>query len=84
LGTSLLPVAGRKRAIMGKKEFAASGVGDRMEKETMEFHLRVRKGYLELAEQEPERITTTVVSGSIQDIHNILVSLIEPFFAKAQ
>jgi dTMP kinase len=72
------------RAVTGKREFAGSGVGDRMEKEDIEFHRRVRRGYLELAEQEPERITKTHVFGSIQDVHKAIVSLIEPFFAKAQ
>ena len=28
---------------------------DRFEQETIDFHRRVRKGYLELAEEEPER-----------------------------
>jgi len=75
---------GIKRAVSGKKEFAGSHVGDRMESEDIEFHRRVRRGYLELAEQEPERITTTSVFGSVEEVHDTIVSLIEHFFAKAK
>lgn len=79
--------AGIERAVAGKKEFdggGGSGRGDRMENEDLEFHRRVREGYLTLAEQEPERIKTVRVSGSIEDIHELIVTLIEPFFAKAK
>lgn len=34
---------------------AARGAHDRMETEVLEFHERVRKGYLELAERQPQR-----------------------------
>jgi dTMP kinase len=75
---------GIERAVTGKREFAESGDGDRMEKEAIEFHRRVRKGYLELADQEPERITKTLVFGSIEEVHRTIVSLIDSFFARAK
>ncbi len=71
---------GIRRAIEGKKEFC--GNGDRMEKESAEFHRLVRKGYLQIAEQEPDRIRTIQVTGSIQEIHETIVSLVEPFLVK--
>jgi dTMP kinase len=74
---------GITRAVAGKKEFGGAGRGDRMESEDLKFHRRVRDGYLSLAEQEPGRIRTIQVSGSIEDVHESIVTLIEPFFAKA-
>ncbi len=41
---------------------------DRMEKETLEFHHRVRTGYLALADAEPERI---VIVDSMEDIEGV-------------
>lgn len=71
---------GIKRAVAAKTEFSAGG--DRLENENKEFHRRVRSGYLELARLEPDRIKVIPVSGSIEDVHKILVRLIEPFLMK--
>ena len=70
---------GITRALTAKKEFDGYARGDRMENETLKFHNRVRDGYLALAEKEPGRIRTIPVSGSIMDVHKLVVSLIEPF-----
>jgi len=75
---------GIRRAVGGKKEFSGSKNGDRMEMENTEFHRRVREGYLELAEKEPGRIKTIPVTGSIEEVHRTIVSLIEPFLVKAK
>jgi dTMP kinase len=39
---------------------------DRIEAEDVEFHERVRQGYLEIARQEPERVKVVDATGSIQ------------------
>ena len=75
---------GITRALTGKKEFDGDARGDRMENENLKFHGRVRDGYLALAEQEPERIRTIPVSGSIMDVHELVVSLIEPYLARTK
>lgn len=49
---------------------------DRMESAGVEFHNRVRKGYLALAKQEPHRIKVIDASKSIEDIHKDVVRLI--------
>ena len=41
---------------------------DRMESAGIEFHERVRKGYLEIAKQEPERVKVINSKGSIENI----------------
>lgn len=74
---------GISRAVTAKREFADGKHGDRMEKEHKEFHRRVRKGYLQLAEQQPDRIKVIPVTGSIEDIHKRIVSFVEPFLVKA-
>ena len=50
---------------------------DRMESAGKEFHSRVRQGYLNLAENEPERIKLLDASKSIEDIHKGVVSIID-------
>lgn len=54
---------------------------DRMESAGVEFHNRVRQGYLELAKQEPERIKVIDATKTIDAIHlevkNIFNSLIK-------
>jgi len=42
---------------------------DRIEREEMDFHHRVRQGYLELAKLHPERIKTMNGEGSPKEIH---------------
>ena len=75
---------GIRRAIAGKGEFAGDKTGDRMENEDIEFHERVRRGYLTLARQEPDRIKVVPVSGSIEDVHRATISAIEPLLVKAK
>ena len=50
---------------------------DRMESAGIDFHNRVRKGYLELAKQEPERIKVIDASKSVEKIHEEVVKIVE-------
>lgn len=50
------PRVGLMRTRQASKENARPGEVDRIEAERMDFHERVRKGFLTLASQEPERI----------------------------
>jgi dTMP kinase len=45
---------------------------DRIEKRSLEFHRRVRRGYLELARKEPSRIRVIPVSGGISKTQNLI------------
>lgn len=49
---------------------------DRMESAGIDFHNRVRKGYLELAKQEPQRIKVLDATKSIEEIHNNVIEII--------
>ena len=52
---------------------------DRMESAGIEFHNRVRKGYLEIARHEPERIKVIDASQTIEDIHKEVISILETY-----
>ena len=51
---------------VGLKRLARSP--DRIESETLDFHERVRQGYLEMAKGDPSRIKVVDASGTIDDI----------------
>lgn len=54
---------------------------DRMESAGLEFHNRVREGYLKIAQQEPERIKVIDASKSIEEIHKeVLNKIAKKFF----
>jgi len=66
------PKLGLERA----KKLTQDKKGDRMEQEKMEFYKKVRKGYLEIAEDEPERVK--IIDGN-EDIKIIMRKLQEIF-----
>lgn len=60
-------------------ETAQTRVGktkDRLEKESLEFHERVRKGYLALAEKFPERIKTVNANEAIDTVFSNVKKII--------
>ena len=46
---------------------------DRLERESLEFHEKVRKGFLEIAEIEKERYIVVDGSKSIEEIHKFII-----------
>ena len=54
----------------------------RFEKEGMEFFERVRRGYLEIARQEPERVKVVDASGSIAEVQEAVRRIIEEFLGR--
>lgn len=53
---------------------------DRMESAGIDFHNRVRKGYLELAKQEPKRIKVLDATKSIEEIHKNVINILAEVF----
>lgn len=49
------------------------GVEDRFEQEELEFHERVRRGYLDIAKREPNRVKVIDASGSIEEVHQNII-----------
>jgi dTMP kinase len=52
---------------------------DRLELEDLEFHMRVRKGYHEIAAKEGSRIRLIDASGSIEEIQDRIVTIVTDF-----
>ncbi len=50
---------------------------DRLEQESMEFHKRVRDGFLDLADKEPERFVVLDGKKSINEIYNDVIDIIK-------
>lgn len=50
---------------------------DRFESEDVGFHERVRRGFKELAQAEPERIRVLDASRSIQEVHEQIRAIVE-------
>lgn len=52
---------------------------DRLELETLTFHRRVRRGYLDLAAKEPQRIKLVDASAPIEEVHKKIITVITDF-----
>ena len=50
---------------------------DRIEREAVEFHERVRQGYLRIAEDEPDRVKVVNAAGTADDIFSDVKDLVE-------
>lgn len=56
----------------------ASGTGDRIEKESLQFHHQVRDGFLSLAKENPERIKVIDATQPIEAVFSHATSYIQP------
>jgi dTMP kinase len=52
---------------------------DRIEKENIDFHRRVRQSYLKLAEENPDRIVRVDSRGTVDEIHEMIKKEISSF-----
>ncbi len=64
---------------VGLKRNKSINKTDRLELEDIEFHKRVRSGYLEIASKEPERIKLINASDGIEEIHRKIVNIVMDF-----
>jgi dTMP kinase len=51
----------------------------RFEQEALEFHERVRSGYLEMARQEPGRFVVVDARGTVEEVHHRVVEAMDRF-----
>lgn len=61
---------GLSHAMRRNRELELEGTEDRFEKEAHDFHERVRRGYLAIAEREPERVKIVDATKSIEEVQN--------------
>lgn len=69
-----------------KQQALASGVGEwnRLDQETIEFHQRVRQGYLALAADQPDRWLILDASSSIQEVQKKIQWAVEHRLEQSQ
>lgn len=53
--------------------------GDRLDSETLDFHMRVRDAYLQLADAEPDRIKVVETNRRVEETQEHLRHIIVPF-----
>ena len=56
----------------------------RFEREQLEFHEKVRAGYLELARQEPDRIVVVDARGGLKEVHSRLLAALQDLLSGAE
>lgn len=54
---------------------------DRLEKEALAFHRRVRQGYLKLAKRESQRIRVIPAGAAVQTVHQNILKIILPLLS---
>jgi len=69
---------GLRKAIHTLKQYTLPGQGDRMEQAGLEFHKRVRSGYIKLAKNKKRNIKTIDATASIEEIHSVILNMLEP------
>ena len=52
---------------------------DRFEREKVEFHQKVREGFLKIASEEPERIKIVNANEGIEKIHKEIIKIVENY-----
>lgn len=57
---------------------------DRLELEDISFHERVRKGFINIAAKEPERVKLVDCSGKIEEVHRKTADIIGDFLDKSK
>lgn len=74
------PLEGLKRTRAVEKDSAALGDLDRIETESMNFHLNVREVMQELARRNPDRIVTIDASQSVDQVFEKALSVLQERF----
>lgn len=69
-------------ATIGLRRRRAERDVNRLDMESMSFHERVRKGFLQLARQEPHRIKIVKATGTEEQISDTVADLIEPLLER--
>ena len=67
---------------VGLRRVERRGASDRLDAESAAFHQRVRSGYLQLGEGEPERWITVDGSAAADLVHRAVLRAIEPLLVR--
>jgi dTMP kinase len=69
------PQKGLRRIKFGRKTNL-----DRVEKESMKFHIKIREGYLNLAKKRKNFYIINVENKTLQEVHSVIVSILNKKF----
>lgn len=69
----------RARAASERTIGGGEGVGDRIEREAVDFHARVREGFLSLARNEPHRIRVVDANGPVTAVQQEIRKTVDEF-----
>lgn len=69
---------------IGLKRASARSDPDRFELEQVEFFERVRRGYLGIAEQDPDRCKLIDASQPLEQVQSQIVGVLEAFYASSE
>ena len=76
--TLLFDLSIRESAVRTRRRIAAKRT-DRLDREKVEFHERVRDAYLEIAQANPNRVRVIDARGSAQETHELVMGIVIPF-----
>jgi dTMP kinase len=76
--TLLFDLSVPESAVRTRRRIAAKRT-DRLDREKVEFHERVREAYLEIARANSDRVRVIDASGSAQQTHELVMDLVIPF-----
>ena len=74
------PDLGLARARQRNEDLAVAAAEGRFERETLEFHRRVREGYLSLADAEPFRFRIVAAEVSAEEVEARIADLLSDVF----
>ena len=72
---------GLERARRRVMETALQGREDRFEQQDLDFHQKVREGYLELAAQNSARFRILDATQELKRLHEEIINLLEPYLS---
>ncbi len=82
--TILMDLSPKESVRRSKERETPLGLDDRIESETLDFHERVREGFLEVMRSEPDRVKLIDASKSIEEVHSAIVAAIDAVAAVKQ
>ncbi|HYW74543.1 MAG TPA: dTMP kinase [Pyrinomonadaceae bacterium] len=76
--TLLFDLSVAESAVRTRRRVAANRT-DRLDREKVEFHERVRQAYVEIAKRNPDRVRALNAGGSSQQTHDLVMDIVLPF-----
>ena len=79
--TILMDLSPEESVRRSKERETPLGLDDRIESETLDFHERVREGFLAIMRSEPDRVRLVDASKSIEEVHSAITAVVDDTMA---